>query len=180
MLTAEPGGTQIGEKIREVLLSPEYKAMFPVTELLLYNASRAQLVNELIKPSLELGHIIISDRYSDSTVAYQGYGRGISLDLISRLDKISTGGLKPQLTILLDLPPREGLARNRKDERKKTDRLELETLRFHEKVRAGFLKLQELEPGRIALVDVSSGTVEEIHSKILEIVTEKIGSLIID
>lgn len=179
MLTAEPGGTAIGEGIREVLLSPEHKNMFPVTELLLYNASRAQLVNELIRPSLELGRIVISDRYTDSTLAYQGYGRGIAPDLIARLDKIATEGLRPDLTILLDLPPREGLARNRKDDRKKTDRLELENLNFHEKVRKGFLELHKKEPGRMQLLDVSSGTVEQVHAKIVEIVTEKIGSVII-
>jgi len=169
-LTAEPGGTLIGQRIREVLLSPEHKGMDPVTELLLYNASRSRLISELIRPALKEGKVVISDRFSDSTVAYQGYGRGISLRTISALDRIATGGLKPDLTILLDLPAEEGLRRNRKDTKKKEDRLELERIEFHKRVRVGFLEMQKKEPERVRKIDVSRGGMEEIHKKVVEIV----------
>jgi dTMP kinase len=170
VLTAEPGGTVLGQRIREVLLSPEHKGMAPVTELLLYNASRSQLVNELIKPAIKKGMVIISDRFSDSTIAYQGYGRGIPLKTLSALDKIATGGLKPDLTILLDLPPEKGLARNKKDKKKFADRLELEELEFHKRVREGFLRIRKKEPARVKLIDVSRGGVREIHKKITLII----------
>lgn len=173
VLTEEPGGTPIGLRIREVLLSVEHKEMDPVAELLLYNASRTQHVKEKILPAINRGEIIITDRFSDSTVAYQGYGRGIDLKLIYSLDRISTGGLMPDITILLDLDVEVGLKRNRGIN--KTDRLELEDVKFHKKVREGYLELAHREPERIKITD-ASGSIEEIHSKIVEIVTDFIAN----
>jgi len=166
-LTEEPGGTRIGLKIRELLLSVEHKKMTSLTELLLYNASRAQHVEEFILPAVNSGTIVITDRFTDSTVAYQGYGRGIDLNLIYSLEKIVTAGLRPDITILLDLDVEVGLKRNRGIN--KLDRLELEDIEFHKKVRSGYLELATKEPERIKLIDASHG-IEEIHSKIVSII----------
>ena len=173
ILTEEPGGTRIGLKIRDVLLSVENKEITPVTELLLYNASRAQHLKELILPALNEGGIVITDRFSDSTVAYQGYGRGIDLKLIDSLERMVTEGLKPDITLLLDLDAETGLLRNKGIN--KTDRLELEDLKFHKKVRAGYLQIAAREPERIKLID-SSGSIEEIHQKIISIVMDFVES----
>jgi dTMP kinase len=173
ILTEEPGGTRIGLKIREVLLSVENKEITPVTELLLYNASRVQHLKEVILPALNKGGIVITDRFSDSTVAYQGYGRGIDLKLIDSLDRMVTEGLKPDITLLIDLDAETGLLRNKGIN--KTDRLELEDLKFHKKVRAGYLQIAAREPERIKLID-GSGSIEEIQRKIIDIVTSCIKS----
>ncbi|MFZ6017052.1 MAG: dTMP kinase [Nitrospirota bacterium] len=174
VLTGEPGGTTIGLKIREMLLSIENKKISPVTELLLYNASRAQHIKEVILPAINRGHIVVTDRFSDSTVAYQGYGRGIDLNLIDPLDRIATKGLRPGITILLDLDVEVGLKRNRGIN--KTDRLELEDIEFHKKVRKGYLEIATKEPGRIKLIDASTG-IEEIHRKVVEIVEDFIKNI---
>ncbi|MCE5194927.1 MAG: dTMP kinase [Nitrospiraceae bacterium] len=167
LLTEEPGGTAISLDIRKVLLSTKHKRMEPVVELLLYNAARAQLIREKILPALEKGWIVITDRFSDSTSVYQGYARGINPKTISALDKIATGGLKPDLTILLDLNAETGRKRNRRVN--KNDRFELEDIKFHKKVREGFLKLAVKEPKRIKLVKASKG-INDIHRKIVRIV----------
>lgn len=165
LLTAEPGGTDVGRAIRQVLLDPAHRGMDPVAELLLYNASRSQLVHKVILPALKKGKVVISDRYSDSTAAYQGAARGLHAGLIETLDAISTGGLKPRLTILLDLDVETGLKRNRR--LNKTDRLELETLEFHRRVREGYLRLRDREPGRIRLIDASASKLE-VHEMIVK------------
>jgi dTMP kinase len=170
LLTEEPGGTAISRDIRKVLLSTKHKCMEPVTELLLYNAARAQLVKEKILSAIKQGLIVITDRFSDSTSVYQGYVRGINPKLIESLDKISTGGLKPDLTILLDLNVETGRRRNRRIN--KNDRFELEDIKFHKKVREGYLKLAAKEPKRIKVVKTSK-KIEEIHREIVRIV-EKI------
>ena len=172
VLTEEPGGTQIGLKIRELLLSVEHQEMTSVTELMLYNASRAQLIKEVILPSIKKGAIVITDRFNDSTVAYQGYGRGIDLNLIDSIDRIVTAGLKPDITILLDLNVEVGLKRNRGIH--KADRLELEDKAFHKKVRNGYLEIAGKEPERIKLIDASK-SIEEIHGEIVSIVMNFIG-----
>lgn len=172
VLTEEPGGTQIGLRIRELLLSVEHQEMTSVTELMLYNASRAQLIKEVILPAIKRGAIVITDRFNDSTVAYQGYGRGIDLNLIDSIDRIVTAGLKPDITILLDLDVEVGLKRNRGIH--KADRLELEDKAFHKKVRNGYLEIAAKEPERIKLIDASK-SIEEIHSKIVSIITEYIA-----
>ncbi|MBI3592125.1 MAG: dTMP kinase, partial [Nitrospirae bacterium] len=136
LLTQEPGGTVIGNRIREILLLPEHKEMSYMTELLLYNAARAQHLSEKIWPSINEGKIVITDRFTDSTIAYQGYARGIDISLIRSIDSIATGGISPDLTLLFDLDVETGLARNRGAN--KVDRLELEDIEFHRKVRAGY------------------------------------------
>ncbi|MDA8078440.1 MAG: dTMP kinase [Nitrospiraceae bacterium] len=161
--TLEPGGTPIGLRIRELLLSLESAGMDPLVELLLYNASRVQHIREVIMPALGRGAVVITDRFSDSTAAYQGFGRGIDMKLIDSLDVISTDRLRPDLTILLDIDVETGLMRNRHIN--KQDRLELEDVRFHELVRKGFLSLAAGEPDRFRIVASSAG-IEEVHRKI--------------
>jgi dTMP kinase len=172
ILTEEPGGTQIGLKIREMLLSVEHKEMIPIAELLLYNASRAQHIKEVILPAIDKGAVVVTDRFTDSTVAYQGYGRGIDLNLINSIQKIVTAGLQPHITILLDLDVEVGLKRNKGIN--KTDRLELEDIEFHKRVRSGYLEIASKEPERIKLINASDG-IEEIHRKIVNIVMDFIN-----
>jgi len=169
VLTVEPGGTLIGEEIRRILLSLENKNMLPKTELLLYNASRAQHIEELILPSLEDGKVVITDRFTDSTIAYQGYGRGIDLSLILDIDRIVNNSLRPDVTILLDLDVEEGLRRNRGIN--KRDRLEFEEIEFHKRVRVGYLEIASKERDRIKIID-ASGSIEDVHEKIKCIITE--------
>ena len=173
ILTEEPGGTQIGLRIRELLLSVEHKGMTSLTELLLYNSSRAQHIHQVIIPAIRRGAVVITDRFSDSTVAYQGYGRGIDLNLIDSIDKIATGNMRPDLTLLLDLDVEIGLKRNR--EINKTDRLELEDLEFHRRVRSGYHEIAARERKRIKLIDASGG-IEEIQDRIVGVVTDFIRS----
>lgn len=167
MLTQEPGGTVIGNKIREILLQIEHGEMSYMTELLLYNAARAQHLSEKILPALNKGKIVITDRFTDSTVAYQGYGRGIDMQLIMSINNIATEGMKPHLTILFDLDIETGLKRNKGIN--KVDRLELEDIEFHKKVREGYLKIAEAEAERIKIVDASM-PLEIIAQKVWEIV----------
>lgn len=161
--TAEPGGTAISLKIRELLLSLESRGMSPVTELLLYNAARVQHISEVIAPALNRGEIVITDRFSDSTRAYQGYGRGIDLAVIDELDAVATNRIRPDITILLDIDVETGLRRNR--DINKRDRLELEDIAFHKKVRRGFFEIAAAEPERFRIIDCSE-SVEDVHEKI--------------
>jgi dTMP kinase len=167
--TAEPGGTNIGQKIREILLEPE-NHMEPITELLLYYASRAQHVREVIYPAILDDTIVITDRFSDSTIAYQGYARGIDLKLLSRLNEIVNPDLKPFLTLMLDLDVEEGLKRNRKAS--KEDRFELETVEFHNRVRKGFLQIASEEPERVKVIDASRSQ-DEISKEIIKLIEEQ-------
>lgn len=150
--TREPGGTPIGDQIRHVLHDTANAAMSPTAEVLLYAASRAQLVAEVIQPALAAGRVVLCDRYADSTMAYQGYGRGLDRDALAALTAIATGGLRPDLTLLLDLDVARGLAR-RRDEGEEMNRLDLETIEFHRRVRAGYLALAAAEPARWQLID---------------------------
>ena len=167
ILTQEPGGTVIGNKIREILLHVDHREMSYMTELLLYNAARAQHLSEKILPAINEGKVVITDRFTDSTVAYQGYGRGIDISLIMSIDSVATGGIKPHLTILFDLDVEVGLKRNRGIN--KVDRLELEDIEFHKRVREGYLHISEKEPERVRIVDATM-PVEEISEKVWEIV----------
>ena len=167
--TMEPGGTTISMKIRELLLSMESRGMDHVVELLLYNAARVQHIKDVINPALERGDIVITDRFSDSTVAYQGYARGIDLKLIDSLDMIATKNLRPDITILFDIDVRTGLARNKK--LGKNDRLELEDISFHEKVRKGFLQIAAGEPRRIKVVDCAE-SLDGVHQKVVKIISD--------
>jgi len=169
ILTEEPGGTLISLRVREILLSVDHTNMKPLTELLLYNAARAQHIEEVILPALNRGAVVITDRFTDSTFAYQGYGRGIDLDLLESIDSIATNGLSPDMTILLDLDVETGLKRNRRIN--KTDRLELEDVEFHERVRKGYHELAAKEPERIKVLDASVG-IEEINIVIAGIIAD--------
>lgn len=148
----EPGGTVISEKIRDMLLDIKNKGMVPRTEALLYMAARTQLVEEIIKPALAEGKMVLADRYMDSTIAYQGYGRGIDIDFLKTVNDLCTEGLKPQLTLLLDLLPEEGLKRRNED---KPDRLEQEGIEFQKRVREGYLEIAHREPQRIKVLDAT-------------------------
>ncbi|MBI5212021.1 MAG: dTMP kinase [Nitrospirae bacterium] len=167
VLTKEPGGTVIGSRIREILLQPDHTEMSYLAELLLYNADRAQHLNEKILPAVNDGKIVITDRFTDSTIAYQGYGRGIDIGFLKSIDIIATGGIRPDLTILFDLDVETGLMRNKGAN--KVDRLELEDIEFHKKVREGYLKILEAEPERVKIVDASMQP-EQIREKVWEIV----------
>ncbi len=167
ILTEEPGGTRIGKKIRRLLLDSKNRDILPVTELLLYNASRAQHINEVIIPSLNKGVIVITDRFTDSTFAYQGYGRGIDLNIIFAIDKLSTSSLRPDITFLLDLDVEIGFKRNQGIN--KADRLELEDIEFHNRVRKGYIELASKEPDRIKLIDASKN-ITFIHNIIVKLV----------
>lgn len=149
--TREPGGTSIGEQIREVIHDLKNVEMDPRTETLLYQAARAQIVEEVFKPRLKAGEIVISDRYYDSTIAYQGYGHQQDLRQVRALVKYATGGLVPDLTVLLDVDVEEGLRRKKKD--KEWNRLDAYTVEFHQRVRAGYLEMIKVEPNRWVVVD---------------------------
>jgi dTMP kinase len=168
IVTQEPGGTVIGQRIREILLLPEHEEMSYLAELLLYYADRAQHISEKIIPALEKGSIVITDRFSDSTMAYQGYGRGIDKSLITAIDSIAANDVKPELTILLDLDVETGLCRNR--DVNKVDRLELETVDFHKRVREGFMEIAKKEPERVKIID-GSLSVARTHEEVWKIVS---------
>jgi len=154
VLIREPGGEKISEKIRKILLSEKNQEITNMTELLLYMASRAQLTQRVILPSLKKGKIVICDRYSDSSLAYQGYGRGLNKNMIKYLNRISTSGLVPNLTILLDVPVEISLKRKAKEAKNKGgDRLEREKFEFRQRVREGYLKIAEKNKKRIKIID---------------------------
>jgi dTMP kinase len=168
--TREPGGTPIGNAIRSLLLDPLYVEMSAASEALLFNAARAQLVHQIIRPALDAGRIVLCDRYADSTFAYQGYGRGQDLALLRLLAAFATADLRPDLTIYLDIAPDEGLRRKRSDE---WNRMEEQTLAFHETVRQGYFALMAEEPQRWFLIDASQN-IEQIHNVILAHVLSRV------
>ena len=157
LLTHEPGGTPFGNKISRWLKWTQGKDISPLTELLLFNASRAQLVSEVIRPNLEKGKAVICDRYTSSTTAYQSYGRGLDLEMVEAINNTATQGLKPDLIILLDIPVAEGFNRKRD---KKQDRFEREDMAFHQKVREGYLKLAANDPQRWLVIDAGQSKEE--------------------
>ena len=172
LLTREPGGPKISEQIRTILLNAENTEMLPETELLLYMASRSQHTGEWILPALSNDFIVISDRYYDSTIAYQGAARSIDMDVIKRITDYATYGLTPDITFLIDIPAELGLSRIAPDE---ADRLEKESIEFHKKVRNGFLLLSKLQSKRFFVIngqnsikDISDIIKEEINKKIKE------------
>ena len=176
IITREPGGTRIGEKIRSILLDSKNSHLDPVAELLLYMADRAQHIREVIKPALNSGKTVICDRYVDATVVYQGYARGLSADLILSLHKRVLNDLKPDLTLLLDLPPETGLKRawhavHAGDRSDRETRFEQETVDFHQRVRNGYLTLCAAEPHRFAIIDASQ-TRDRVRDDILEVISK--------
>ena len=166
--TREPGGTSIGEQIREVIHDLKNVEMHPRTETLLYQAARAQIVEQVIKPRLNSGEIVISDRYYDSTIAYQGYGHQQDLEQIRALVKYATGGLVPDLTVLLDVDIEEGLKRKKKDN--EWNRLDAYTVEFHQRVRAGYLEMVKQETSRWVVLDARRewDEVQEELRKVIE------------
>lgn len=165
--TREPGGTALGERIREVLLAPSGEAIDPLADALLFNAARRQLVAEVIEPALAAGTTVICARFADSTRAYQGYGGGLPLAELDRLEAVATGGLRPDRTILLDLPVEIGLARKAPD-----DRTRFETsydLSFHQRVRNGFMAMAAAEASRFVVID-ASGDPEDIARRVVRAV----------
>lgn len=154
LTTREPGGTSIGDQVREILTSMHNTAMQPRTETLLFCAARAQLVDEVIRPHLAQDEIVLSDRYADSTLAYQGYGHGNDLEVLRGLLKFATGGLWPDLTLLLDLPVEDGLQRKRASGGE-WNRLDAYTVEFHQRVRNGFLEMARGEPARWQVIDAT-------------------------
>ena len=172
----EPGGTKISEKIRKVLLDPQ-NHISAVSETLLYMAARAQVVEEIIKPALSKDKIVICDRFLDSTLAYQGYGLGIDIRLIREMGNFTTQGIKPDLTILMDLPVKAGLEHRRYSR----DRIERRALVYHSRVRKGYLKLARLEPKRIQAIKVdrdkhkTQENIRNLVDRLLEICHSRIS-----
>jgi dTMP kinase len=173
--TREPGGTTIGDQIRAVLHDLENTSMHPRTEILLFLAARAQHVEEVIRPLLEKGTIVICDRYADSTLAYQGYGHGVDLDMLKKLLDFSTGGLYPDLTILLDIDVEKGLNR-RKESGGEWNRLDAYTLAFHRRVREGYLTLAANEPQRWRIVDAAQ-SIENVQESLQQTILFELNNL---
>jgi dTMP kinase len=170
LLTHEPGGTPFSKRLGRWLKWAAGVDISPLTELLMFNASRAQLVSEVIKPALQSGKMVICDRYSDSSTAYQGYGRGLFLETVRAINNSATQGLKPNLTILLDISAEEGLARK---SARRQDRFEQEALAFHHRVRKGYLELAANEPQRWLMIDAS-----QPKEKIKEIIWQRVSQMI--
>ena len=173
LFTREPGGTEIGDQIRQVIMSLENKSMSPEAEFLLFSASRAQVVWELIRPHLARGGMVVCDRFYDSSLAYQGYGHELDLEQLRTITGFVTGGLIPDLTILLDLTSEVGLKRRKRDGR--WNRLDDYDLAFHERVRAGYLQLAQAEPTRWVRIDAAQ-TEDQIQEKIRGVVAERLGA----
>jgi dTMP kinase len=170
LLTHEPGGTSSGERIARLLKWAQRTDISPLAELMLFNASRAQLVREVIKPALNSEKVVICDRYSDSTTAYQSYGRGLDLKVVKNTNTTATQGLSPDLTILMDIDIEEGLSRKKG---KKHDRFEQEDLTFHHRVRDGYLKMAADEPERWLVIDASQS-----KEKIKQIIWRRVSQLL--
>lgn len=174
--TREPGGTRIGDGIRALLLDPIHAEMRPETEILLFSAARAQLVGQVIRPHLAQGGIVLCDRFADSTLAYQGYGRQLELGTLRQITAFATGHLTPDLTICLDLPVEEGLRRKRGGDQAEWNRMEQEQVAFHERVRHGFLALAAAEPARWLVLDATQsleGIQEEIRKRVAKHLTSE-------
>jgi len=172
--TREPGGTPAGAAIRKLLLGPEAVPLAPLTELFLYCADRTQHLTEVVRPALAAGQVVLCDRFSDSTIAYQGYARGLDLAALRALDARARDGLAPDLTFLLDCPVAAGLARARQ-RTGVADRFEREAVEFHERVRAGFHALAAAEPARFRVLD-STAPFAEVHAQIVAETEQRLRS----
>ncbi len=164
----EPGATPVGEKIRAMLLAKESDGLDPMAELMLYEAARAQICSEVIRPALAAGKIVVCDRFYDSTIAYQGYGRGIDVGLIERLNMAATNGLAPDMTLMLFIDPAEGLRRAKgvTGGDGAGDRIEAAGLAFHQRVHEGFARIAMQEPERVAVIG-AQGSIEDVHAAVL-------------
>lgn len=180
LTTREPGGTVIGDSIRDLLLTPQHSKMLPLTEVLLFSASRAQLVSQVIRPHLEKGGVVLCDRYADSTLAYQGYGHGLDLAFLRRITTQATGGLVPDLTLFLDLPVERGLKRRLPGPHGQlplwgeVDRLDMQVQDFHRRVRQGYLELAAAEPQRWKVINAHR-EVDEIQGEIRDYVETRLA-----
>lgn len=177
LVTHEPGGTPLGDAVRSIFLDPRWGEMDGTVELLLVFASRRQHLLEVVDPALAGGRHVLCDRFTDSTRAYQGYGRGVSLDCIGQVDRVATGGRSPDRTLLFDLPPEEARARGHSPSRRRrgaADRLDAEGLAFYGRVRDGFLELARSEPERFRIVD-SSGDSESTQAQVRNVLEEWLG-----
>jgi dTMP kinase len=174
-VTREPGGCPISEKVRRILLNPDHSGMTPISELFLYEAARVQHVSEVILPFLKKGGVVLCDRFGDASIAYQGYGRGVDVAWVKRLNRLSYRGIKPDITFLLDCPStvglRRALERNRTLGNNRQDRFEREKIRFHHRVRKGYLSLAGKEPGRVKVIDTRQGE-DKVFEKIRKVVDE--------
>ena len=178
LMTREPGGTGIGKKIRAILLDPDNRGIVPYTELLLYMADRSQHVHATIIPALEAGKTVVCDRFMDATLVYQGYARGLDIDLIHWIHQMTLGGLKPDVTFLLDLPVETGLARAwdqiKSGERSgRETRFEKESVAFHQKIRAGYLEQARLEKERYRVVEAGRST-QHVRDDIVRLLSDMI------
>jgi dTMP kinase len=170
--TREPGGTRLGEQVRQVLLDPSDVARGPIADALLFNAARSQLVAEVIRPALERGDIVICDRYATSTMAYQGYGSGVDRDVLATIQTWVTGGLQPDLVVVIDVPVEVGLARRdagRAEELTRFEDGERHDLAFHQRVRAGYHEMAAADPDRWTIID-GRGSLEEVAAQVARVV----------
>lgn len=174
MVTREPGGIDIAEQIRKVILNKENTAMDPRTEALLYAAARRQHLIEKVKPALEEGKMVLCDRFVDSSLAYQGYARDLGIDEVWSINQFAIEMLMPQLTIYFDIEPELGLKRINKNKEREINRLDLENLEFHQKVRDGYYLLMERFPDRMVRID-ASGTVEEVYEQTVKMIKDKLA-----
>ena len=175
LTTREPGGTAIGDQVRQVIMSLKNTEMNPRTEIMLFCAARAQLVEQVIRPALARGVVVISDRYGDSTLAYQGYGHRLDLSILRQILDFATGGLKPDLTLLLDVDVNEGL-RRRRSSGGEWNRLDAFEVEFHERVRLGYHELAQSEPERWRVIDSNQST-EMVQSKCRQVLRQKLATI---
>jgi dTMP kinase len=171
VLTREPGGTKLAEAVRKIILSPKMK-IYPMTELLLYEAARAQHIEEVIKPNLQKNKIVISDRFADASVVYQGYARGLGVEFVEKLNKLVVCNVVPDITFLLDISPKEGLQRIKFNRKTSFDRLEKESLKFHIKIREGYLNIAKKRKN-FYIINVENKTFQEVHTIIVDILNKK-------
>jgi len=179
--TREPGGSPLAEFIRALVLDPKHHGLTHRAELLLFEAARAQHVADTILPALKKGAVVLCDRFTDSTIAYQGYGRGADLKRLADLNRMASGGIAPELTFLLDCPAEVGLSRtarrmeSQRPDESREDRFEREEAEFHARVRRGFQEIAQSEPGRVRLLDARR-SIEDLHAEICSAVEERLGS----
>lgn len=176
ILTREPGGTEIGEQIRAVIHSLRNHDMAPVTEFLLYNAARAQIVAQVIRPALAQGKIVLCDRYADSTLAYQGYGRQLDMDMVRDVIRYATGGLAPDVTFYIDVSIEDGLARRNQGHARgeELNRMDVQTRDFYERVRAGYAAMQRADPARWVQID-GARSIEQVQSELQAYVARRLS-----